>query len=189
MADLEASPAELPLVVVRGEVRDWRTGAPVPRFSVDVSDGTAAKPPRRRDGSFVLRLAPGRRRLLVRAPGYMPTTVQIAVAGPREGANAALRVELRPAGALRGELQSSLGGAIAEATVRLGGGAEATTDAQGRFALEALPEGIYLLEVVLRGRTLLREHGIAIRAGETTGPLRLQIAPSVERGASRAGGE
>jgi hypothetical protein len=55
--------------------------------------------------------------------------------------------------------------------------------------LDDLPEGIYALEVRLRGRRVLREHGIAIRAGQTTGPLRLQLAPEVERGGGRGGDE
>lgn len=182
--------AEAPLaprVVVRGRVTDWRTGAPLARFSVDPLDGTAAARPRRSDGNFVVRLAPGRRRLLVRAEGHVPTTIALEVADPRQRPTPALRIELRPAGSLRGSLQDSRGGAIADATVRLGPSAETTTDARGGFGLDDLPEGIYALEVRLRGRRVLREHGVAIRAGQTTGPLRLQLAPEVERGGGRGG--
>ena len=191
-ADPPPETAEAPLeprVVVRGRVTDWRTGAPLARFSVDPLDGTAVARPRRSDGNFVVWLAPGRRRLLVRAEGHVPTTVALEVADPRQRPTPALRIELRPAGSLRGSLQNSRGGAIADATVRLSTSAETTTDSRGGFGLDDLPEGIYALEVRLRGRRVLREHGIAIRAGQTTGPLRLQLAPKVERGGGRGGDE
>lgn len=171
-----------PRIALRGRVTDWRTGVPLARFSVEALDDPAATIRRQRSGGgFLLELAPGQQRLALRAPGYVPARVVVQVPSRDQQPSAAVQVELRPAGTVRGVLQSSLGAAIVGARVQLGSAAATTTDAEGRFLLEDVPEGIHRLEIRRDGRVVLQEHGVAVRAGQTSGPLRFVLAPADER--------
>src|SRR5688572_1388331 len=76
-------------------------------------------------------------------------------------------------GTLMGTVQDEQGGVVPAASVRvtspalIGGPASAQTNEKGQLRFQALPPGVYLLEIELQGFTRYREADIAIGAGAT----------------------
>ncbi len=159
---------------IRGRVQDWRTGVALRRFSVRERAAIAGRSFSGRRGRFTLELAPGRRQLLVSAPGYLTRQVAIHVE-PRRRAylQRELRVELREAGAIRGVVRDAFGRPVKGARLSAGA-ASATSDGAGRFALEKVAPGRVIVTLRLGARAL-RSAPVFVRAGETAGPLRLEL--------------
>ena len=141
-------------------------------------------------GAFALAdLAPGAARLHVRAPGFAPTTRDVAV--PDSGGRrsyAISRVELAADGVVRGEVVDRHGDPVAGARVArdqvptwllVGSSPEgvAVTDAKGRFALRELPEGTLTLEAYAPEVGRARVLGVKVVAGRTADEVRIVIAP------------
>jgi len=159
---------------VHGSVREWRTGAPVSRFSIGVGRGTA-RAFRDKRGQFSLMLAPGAQRLRVRGQGYAPSDVVV-----QEGnrSHDPLLIELRAAGSIQGSVRDALGQVVVGAEVRVvglrGRGLSVQSDKGGRFTIKDVPEGTYNLDLSFGGETL-QSDPISVRAGQRSGPVRFHL--------------
>lgn len=156
---------------VAGSVRDWRTGAPISRFSIAV-DGKGAKSFREARGAFLLKLDPGKRRLQVRAPGYARRE-RIVEVGARGARRESLLFELVAAGSIEGTIRDALGRPVSGARLRAAG-ASARSDSRGRFVIKEVPEGSHVVVLTVEGETE-RSDPISVRAGERSGPVRFHL--------------
>lgn len=138
-----------PAVTLAGHVQEWRTGAPVQRFSIGVGPAKRIKVTDLQ-GHFSIEVPRGCRSLSFSAPGFAPQ--RVAVDMPESVGEAtdarSLRIELRRAGIVHGVALDVSGQPIAGARVSCSG-LTVNTDAQGRFEVRGVPVGVH--EVQLRG--------------------------------------
>jgi hypothetical protein len=181
---------------LRGCVRDRASGAPVAPFTVLVFERRSALlrvPQRSRafvDGSGCYALddlAPGPMAVVISAPGYGPSDeVPVEVA---PGAEAVADATLERGGRLTGvvrdaDTRAPIPGARLSVEGMLAGAAsttfpvlaEATTDGEGRFALDGLPQRLSLSAAAPHhhGRIL---GGVQIPPGGSAGPVEVLLRP------------
>jgi len=167
---------------VQGYVQEFRTGAPIRRFTLQWKDPAGARQQKVWDprGGFVLRgVPPGLLRLQVTAPGHATGIKVLKVREPSRPGEVCASGEvlsLRQAGAISGLVTESSGRPLKRARVSAAG-VRGRTNSSGRFKLRGIPEGTHVLEVKAGGRTL-RSDPVVVRAGETSGPLQLQFTPT-----------
>lgn len=159
---------------VVGTVIDERSGDPIADARVTirrggqvlVERGTAA------DGTFrAERIEPGRISIEVSTANHLSTTVERTVTPDRHGDGEldVGTIRLATAGRIEGRVLDAYGDPVPGATVVLEGGRgaplEATTSAGGRFAIERVPVGSYMLSAshAIAGDT--RETGVRVDAG------------------------
>lgn len=167
---------------VQGHVQEFRTGAPIRRFTLQWKDPAGARQQKVRDprGGFVLQgVPPGMLRLQVTAPGHATGIKVLKVREPSRPGEVCASGEvlsLRQAGAISGRVMESSGRPLKRARVSAAG-VRGRTNSSGRFKLRGIPEGNHVVEVKAGGRTL-RSDPVVVRAGETSGPLRIQFTPT-----------
>ncbi|MCA9669977.1 MAG: carboxypeptidase regulatory-like domain-containing protein, partial [Myxococcales bacterium] len=150
---------------------DHRTGAAVTRARVAI-DGAAARhvTATTAQGALLLRAARGQHRLTIQAPGYARTVARVRVDdGPLPTRE---RIELKAAGSVSGIVTDSNGQPLAGARVSAGGVSTRSAN-DGTFTLGGIAEGHHAL-VVERG-SAHHTAGVSVLAGQTTGPLRVQL--------------
>ncbi|MBF5042532.1 MULTISPECIES: carboxypeptidase regulatory-like domain-containing protein [Myxococcaceae] len=208
--DVAAGRADLRLVLAEGalltgRVRDAASGAPLPSFSVAVSQAVG---PLRREGVAeqtvldpegryrVAGVPSGELVVEVAAPGHAPAEARVQVP---EGAKGPLTADfaLEPGARLTGTVvERDSGKPLADARVSLesgqGGGAlsvrlDARTDASGAFALEGLAPGRATLVASLAGHHTRLLSGVPVERGQASAPVRIELTatkpgeePSVE---------
>ncbi|WP_236605422.1 carboxypeptidase regulatory-like domain-containing protein [Sandaracinus amylolyticus] len=155
--DLDTIEGELRVVVraganVRGRVVDAMSGEAIEGASIVIE--RAEGPPLSRDtrsdaeGSFVIpRAVPASYVATVSAPGFAAWRGEIAVSATRGGEIELDAIELTPGARLEGEVVDALGAVVRGASVSVDGDpARATrTDAHGRFVLDGLGEGSFVI--------------------------------------------
>lgn len=153
-----------PTVSIVGHVQEWRTGAPVKRFSVRID--RAISPIRVADGRgrFRVRAARGRRSLHFSAAGFAALTVPVDVPEPTKArAMPDLRVELRRAGSVRGRAFDGNGQPIAGARVSCAG-LTVSSDARGRFELRGVPVGVHEVHLLADDGQIVRSDMVSVHA-------------------------
>jgi hypothetical protein len=183
---------------IRGIVRDRRSGAPVPAFSilaalkrgpVEREIATAASFFDARGEYEIEGLPPGTYAVTAAALGYAASATQEVVVAAPPADPARADFELGRGGRLSGVVveegsNKPLEGARVTAEGILGSGsgavpvvADATTDAAGRFALEGLAEGLRSVTAVAAGHHGRVLSGLAVSEGGDIGPVTIALAP------------
>ncbi|WP_394825288.1 carboxypeptidase regulatory-like domain-containing protein [Pendulispora albinea] len=154
------------------------------------------------DGLFAVNeLAPGPARLVVRAQGYAPADLRVAVA--KQGGNrptALGRVELKAEGAVSGTVVDAQNRPVQGARIArdqvptyLAVGVTprgiAVADAQGRFRLGELEEGTVTLEAFAPDVGRTRLEGVRVVAGRTTSGLVMAFPREGDKRESATGPE
>ncbi|MBL9039632.1 MAG: carboxypeptidase regulatory-like domain-containing protein [Archangium sp.] len=138
------------------------------------------------DGSFVLDGVPeGHLVVSFFAPGYRPEATTISVGSGEEKRLGLVTLVAdpgaQPVGRLAGTVQLTDGTPIAAVTVRAvsDDSFSVSTNAEGAFAFEALPTGVFSLALEKPGHTSLRVDGVLVRAGlNQVGPYVLTAGTS-----------
>ncbi len=177
-----------------GRVRDRQSGAPVAPFLVTVLHANLRRELARSlavidaEGRFAIDgLAPGPAEVVVSAPTHAPSP-PVAVTIPEGGSPATVEVLLSPPAGLTGQVRDRVSRQpIAGAEVEAEGLAErlaifpvrqrALADAQGSFTLSGLPEGRVSLFARAEGHHARIVGGIALREGQVSGPLTIDLTP------------
>lgn len=180
---VELAPAEAVEGEVRTPRRDGIDGASVTLYCDDGAHRTRTD----KDGNFVLRDAPaGACRLQVRAKGYAPRVVEVAVLGSRgRRATTVPRVTLEEEAVVEGLVIDPKGQPVPLARVAkdavpvvLVSGTlppgVAETDARGRFRLGELPSGLVTLEAFAPGRGQVLTQ-LRLYSGRTTKEVKLTL--------------
>ncbi len=157
---------------VRGRVVDASTGAPVTAFTVGASPAARGRGPGggafrgggpseaqyADDGAFEISVAPGTWDIRASADGYRPadvSNVELEAGATKEG----LELSLKRGGGLAGHVVDPRGNPVAGASVACcdagtrpgglagGSGPSATSDGDGHFQLDGLPDGHVTLTV------------------------------------------
>ena len=168
-------------LAIRGRVRDQAgaavAGASLNAFPARPMGGafTFSETASEADGSFVLAgLADGPYRLTARLSGYAETTQQASPGGER------IEIVLRPGGAITGLVADEDGrpvesfGIDAEPTSRTAGGMivrggrQRVVDPQGRFTIEDLAEGTYVVRAETPEMVAGSASGVKVVPGQTT---------------------
>ena len=163
---------------VTGTVSRSSGGALIAGATVTDSGGTSTTTDS--SGSYTLTgLTPGNHTLTASATSYItsqPLTVSIAAGGTTQGAN----FSLTPTnGAVTGKVTNNWGGAaVAGATVSdSGGGAPATTDANGVYTLSGLTPGTHTLTAAASGFTS-GNVSASVASDTTTTGVDFSLAPT-----------
>lgn len=186
-AEVRAEPGDVLSVELRllsglgGSISDERTGLPITAGSIlweaaGQRQRIGFRDPR---GSFrLLGIPAGPATLTFQAPGYAELVVRLSLVEPRQAGGLGrddLRVTLKPAGGIEGQLTELVTGAgVAGASVSAGG-VSATTSATGEFKLARVPEGLHAILVRARDGRAGRSDPVTVRAGETTSGVRIHL--------------
>lgn len=172
------APLELqlaPLGMLRGRIQSFRTGVAVRRFSLRL-DGGKPRAYSDRSGHFELGAAPGKHRLEVSAAGFSKRVLSVSVADPSGTVSPHdKRIDLHEAGQIEGLVRDQLGRPVVGARVE-SGGVSARSDRQGRFRLNGVAEGSHVVTLTIASKSW-RSDPVAVRAGETAGPVRFEVQP------------
>lgn len=168
-----------PTLALRGRVRD-ATGRPVADATVSVPAPSRPRPLEARtgaDGAFVLAGLPAQPALLqVRARGFAPARRH---AMPGEApVEVVLEAEARISGLVVDEAGRPVDGATAAATAAEEGDPAPRVRAraaEGRFTLDGLAAGRYVVEVTAPGKTPAVVPGVTMAAGETRDVGRVRL--------------
>jgi RNA polymerase sigma factor (sigma-70 family) len=182
---------------IRGRVRDARTGAPVPAFTIEIARRTG--PLARTDfrgltvfdgtGDYALQgLAPGTYQVTALARGYAPAEPrQVTLADARASGRADFA--LPTGGRLTGRVvERATGKPLAgarvgsEGTVDLAGSAlamddAALTDRDGNFVLEGLAPGLHTIVAGADGHHSRATSGVRVGAAGTAEPVTIELTP------------
>jgi hypothetical protein len=188
-----------PAETARGEVREARgRGAPIEGAEIVLYTELGARHARTdKDGAYtVSELAAGPARLRVRAPGYAPRELDVAVDALAGARPATLpRVELGGAGEVTGTVVDGRGDPVQGARIAkdrvpvfLAVGTTpqkgvAVADARGRFRLADLPEGACVLEVYAPDLGRARVDAVSIVAGRSTDLGKITLKKDAEAAA------
>ncbi|HEX2122638.1 MAG TPA: carboxypeptidase-like regulatory domain-containing protein, partial [Thermoanaerobaculia bacterium] len=162
---------ELPAMAeIRGRVSDKTSGAPIREFNVRTEPGDSESSG---DETFAISVEPGPVKVTVRAPGYLPQSIE-AVADLEKPAE--LAFALTRGRTISGRVTSAEGTPLAEATVTTDG-AETwdsnQTGDDGEFQLTGMPhEGVTI--VVRRSGYITRS--IALDAGQSDPRLHVALS-------------
>jgi hypothetical protein len=186
-AEVRAEPGDVLNVELRllsgiaGSVSDERTGLPVTVGSILWEAAGQRQRIGFRDlrGGFRLAGIPaGPATLTFEVPGYAQHVVRLTLEEPRQAGGLGrddLRVVLKPAGTIEGQLTELVTGAGVHGASVSAGGVSATTSGTGEFRLARVPEGLHTILVRARDGRTGRSDPLTVRAGETTSGVRILL--------------
>jgi len=147
-----------------GTVTDAATGEPIHLARIRVAGSSFLSTATERDGSYELTGIPaGSHAFEIEHPAYMPHGSATLVFTNDQASSLTVALTPRPhTGHLTGRvIDRATGSPVAGAVVQPAGGASATSDVEGRYALESVPAGLTALTVTATGYpTATRDVGI-----------------------------